>query len=237
MNILKNETNKGPDLLLVFMIIALVTMLFSSCEKEEVTTTGLSSLIIVNASPNLATYNTYLDGTKVIEGALPFGGIIPYSTLTAGDHTVKFTTETDPTALLTKTITVDENKAYSFFIINRKEDMDGLLVSDSPESYSTEKAFVRFINLSPDAPALNLSLSNGTQDLISNKSYKEVSSFMEIDPGAYSFSAKNEAQNEVKASLDNAVLVAGYYYTIMSIGLAKPNDVEQLFKLQIYTHK
>lgn len=237
MNILKNETNKGLDLLLVFMIITLVAMLLSSCKKEEVNTTGLSSITIVNASPNLATYNTYLDGTKVIEGALPFGGIIPYSTLTAGDHTLKFTTETDLAALLTKTITVSENKAYSFFIINRKEDMDGLLVSDSPESYSTEKAFVRFINLSPDAPALNLSLSNGTQNLISNKSYKEISSFMEVDPGTYSFSAKSDAQNEVKASLDNAVLVAGYYYTIMSIGLVKPNDVEQLFKLQIYTHK
>nr|WP_068888304.1 DUF4397 domain-containing protein [Pedobacter panaciterrae] len=237
MNIFKNETNKGLDVLFVFLIITLAIMLFSSCKKEVADTTELSSLTIVNASPTLATYNTYLDGTKVIEGALPFGGVIPYATVTAGDHTIKLTAETDPTTLFTKTISLDASKVYSFFIVNKNENMEGLLITDNAETYSTEKAFIRFINLSPDAPALDFSLNSEAQNLATNKSYKEVSSFLEISPGTYSFDAKNDADGTLMSTLSNTVLEAGKYYTIMSIGLLKPNDVEESFKLQIYTHK
>ena len=237
MNIFKNETNKGLDVLFVFLMITLVILLFSSCKKVEEDTTGLSSLTIINASPTLATYNAYLDGTKVVEGALPFGGVIPYATLTAGDHTLKFTAESDLTALLTKTIATDANKAYSFFVINKNENLDGLLISDSPESYSTEKAFIRFVNLSSDAPALDLSLNNDATNLVTNKSYKEVSGFTEITPGTYSFDTKNAVAGTVMSTLSSTVLAAGQYYTVMAIGLVQPNDVEESFKLQIYTHK
>lgn len=226
MNIFKN----------VLLIIALPAMLFSSCKKETVDETGISSLTIINASPTLATYNTYLDGTKVIEGALPFGGVIPYATLTAGDHTVKLTSETDPTALLTRAITVEGNKAYSFFIINKSENIDGLLISDNADSYSTEKAFIRFINLSPDGSVLGLSLNNDGTNLVADKSYKEVSNFMEINPGTYSFDAKNDA-GTIMSNLSSTVLEAGKYYTVMAIGLLNPNDAEESFKLQMYTHK
>jgi len=115
--------------------------------------------------------------------------------------------------------------------------MDGLLNSDTPDSYSTEKAFVRFVNLSPDAPSLDLSLNNETQNLITNKSYKEVSSFIEITPGTYSFDTKNDADGAVMSTLSSTVLTAGQYYTVMAIGLVQPNDVEESFKLQVYTHK
>ncbi|MEJ2905298.1 DUF4397 domain-containing protein [Pedobacter panaciterrae] len=237
MNIFKNETNKGLDVLFVFLMITLAIMLFSSCKKEAADTTGLSSLTIINASPTLATYNAYLDGTKVIESALPFGGVIPYATLTEGDHTLKFTAESDLTALLSKTIAIETNKAYSFFVINKNENMDGLLISDTPDAYSTEKAFIRFVNLSPDAPALDLSLNNDTTNLVTDKSYKAVSSFTEITPGTYSLDTKNAAEGTVMSTLSSTVLTAGQYYTVMAIGLVQPNDVGESFKLQIYIHK
>ena len=219
------------------MLTITLAVLFGSCKKENTDTTGVSSVAIINASPTLATYNTYIDGTKIIAGALPFGGAIPYVQVTAGSHTLKFTAETDPTTLLSKTITVEGNNAYSFFMINRNEDMDGLLISDNSTSSSTEKAFIRFVNLSPDAPALDFLLSNATQNLVTNKSYKEASGFAEIDPGTYSFDVKNDAGGVVMNTLGNSVLEAGKYYTFMSIGLVTPNDVEESFKLQVYTHK
>lgn len=221
----------------VLLMNVFALLLLSSCKKETADTTGLSSLAIVNASPDLATYNTYLDGTKVIEAALPFGGVISYATLAAGDHTIKLTAETEISALLTKAITLEGSKAYSFFVVDRGADIDGLLISDSPDSYSTEKAFVRFINLSPDAPALDLTLGNDPQNLVGSKSYKEVSGFVEVEPGTFSFNVKNDAQSAVKASLGDAVLAAGYYYTVMAIGLVTPDEMGQSFKLQIYTHR
>lgn len=212
----------------------LFNLLLASCSKDETETTVYAYLSIANVSPTLGTYDAYIDGTKSnTSGALAFGGVSSYGTLTAGSHTLKFTTGSGTDILTSKTVSLEENGAYSAFLIDKASDMGILLVKDEMTVASTEKAFIRFINLSPDAPALDLSVRGGAT-LITSKAYKSASDFQAIDPKTYSFELK--ANGLVEAALADQTLTAGKYYTIISRGLMTVGDIDQPFGAQLITN-
>ncbi|TCC97110.1 DUF4397 domain-containing protein [Pedobacter hiemivivus] len=218
---------------LIIGAIFLFGLTLASCSKET-ESVAYSYLSIANASPTLGTYNIYLDGTKYnTSGAVAFGGVITYSSLTAGDHTLSFTTESSSNVLTSKTVSLEDNEAYSAFLIDKGDKQEVLLVKDEMTVASTEKAFIRFINLSPDAPALDLSVSDG-ETLISDKAYKSASAFQAIDPKVYSFELK--ANGIVKALLADQTLTAGKYYTIISRGLITVGEIDQPFGAQLITN-
>ena len=229
---ISTKTSAKKLYLLIVGAFILISVLFVSCAKEiEVET--YSYLSITNSSPTLGTYNIYLDGNQSnASGALAFGGMMAYGTLTSGEHTLKFTTESNTDALLTKTITMEDNGIYSAFLIDRAENMDLLVVKDDLSTASTEKAFVRFINLSPDAPSLDLSVAEG-EALISGKTYKSASSFQTIDPNTYTFNIKDQSTGLTIATVANQELTAGRYYTIISKGMVTAGDTDQPFGAQL----
>jgi hypothetical protein len=232
---MKNSTKTGTEKLcqLIIGALILISVLFVSCSKA-IEQTAYAYLSIANASPTLGTYNIYLDGTQSnTSGAIAFGGVLDYGLLTSGDHTIKFTTASSTDVLLNKTVNLEEDGVYSAFLIDKAENMDILLVKDEMTVTSTEKAFIRFINLSPDASALDLSVANGAA-LISNTAYKSASAFQAIDPETYSFNLS--ANGIVKTALENQTLTAGKYYTIISRGLTTAGDSHQPFGAQLITN-
>jgi len=207
----------------------------NSCTKD-VATTGTAYLSMVNTSPTLGTYNFYFDGTKLNTVAVPFGGTTAYVNYTVGDHTAKFTTETGSESLLTKSVSLAENGVYSLFLIERPEKLDALLIQDVMTVASTEQAFIRFINLSPDAPALDLAVTGATDRLVSGKLYKVASDFQAISPNTYAFDIRESSTNHVKATLSAVTLTAGKYYTVISRGLLNVGEIDQPFSAQVITN-
>lgn len=234
----KSTETIGQKLKSVFLwgMMGLFIQLSTACMKSDTTTTHTAYLSIINTTPTLGTFNIYLNGTLVNTGAVPFGGVLNYVQYNAGDYVTKFTTESSTDALLNKTITLVENNTYSYFTIDKGEKMDGLLIKDVMTVASTEKAFIRFIHLSPDANALDFTIPD-KGNIISNKSYKEASDFVAIDPGTYNLQLKDHDSQELKASLDANTLTAGKYYTVISRGLQNATgNNEQPFSAQLITN-
>jgi hypothetical protein len=208
-----------------------------SCKKESSNTiAGGTYLSVVNASPLLATYNVYLNDSQANAAALPFGGVISYLQLTAGDYTAKITSASSVESLLTKKVSLAENSVYSLFLISDNNALDGLLVTDAINA-ATDKAFIRFINLSPDAPALDMAVKGSTTNIVNNQSFKSASAFTSIDPNTYTFDLKENIGGTVRTSLPSVVLTAGVYYTVISRGFLTPTDVQQKFSAQLITNK
>jgi hypothetical protein len=215
-----------------FAYIALFSMVgLSSCKKEETETPDGAYIRFINASPTLGTYNLYFDDTKVNSGALPFGGTISYAIYAAGNHTVKYTTASNPTSVLTKQISLTAKQIHSAYLINKDTNLELLLVVDDASVTSTTKAFVKFINLSPDAPSLNLDVKGGA-NLIKDKTYKTGSAYIQVDPKAYDLDVKDSATGAVKTTLTGIDMVAGRYYTIISRGMLSPGTNDQPFGAQ-----
>ena len=217
---------------LTLIFVAALTAL-SSCKKTETADPTIAYIRVINASPSLATYNAYFNGTIVNSAALPFGGSASYTSYAAGAYSLKFTTATGTESVLTKTLSLSASTYYSSYLINKPAALDIYTISDDLSLPATDKAYIRFINLSPDAPALDLAKTSATTTLITNKAYKNASGFIAVDAGTYTFDAKETSSGTVKATTASSTFVAGYHYDIICGGLVTPaNDTERTLSLQ-----
>ncbi|RZK43774.1 MAG: DUF4397 domain-containing protein [Pedobacter sp.] len=212
-----------------FALLALVGL--SACKGEEELSPNASYLRFINMSPTLGTYNIYFDDTKLNTAAIPFGGTIAYNTYFMGAHTVKYTTASSTVAVLTKSISLDVDKIHSLYLIDKGDKMDVLMVTDNVGAISTTKGLVKFLNLSPDAPALTLDIKEGA-NIARDKTYKTGGEFVSLDPKKYTFEVKDAATGVVKATLTDIDVAIGRHYTIVARGMMSPGANEQAFSAQ-----
>jgi hypothetical protein len=181
-NHMKNS-NQFPRLcfsrLLIYALSLFGVLIFNSCKKETAEVKQGTYLGVVNASPTLATYNFYLNDSQANGAALPFGGTIKYLQLSPADYAAKFTSANSVESLLTKNVSLAANTIYTLFLISDNKTLDGLLVTDNISAINAN-AYVRFVNLSPDAPALDMAVTGATETLITNQSFKAASAFTAI---------------------------------------------------------
>jgi hypothetical protein len=81
------------------------------------------------------------------------------------------------------------------------------------------KAHVRFIHLSPDAPAVDVAVTSGPI-LFSNVAFKEASSYLPVDAGTYDLQVRLAGTTTVALSVPGVTLDAGKVYTVFAEGLA-----------------
>ncbi|WP_316735197.1 DUF4397 domain-containing protein [Pedobacter aquatilis] len=223
-----------------FIIFALATFttILGACGKTETTDTTISYIRVVNGSPGLGTYNVYLSGTAINSAALPFAGATSYTSRSSGAYALKFTTASSTDALHTKDITLNPSSNYSYYLVNKPGQLDGFLITDDISITSADKAYIRFINLSLDAPALDLAKTSATTSLITNKAYKTASSFITVDAGTISLDIKDTATGTIRTTKTDVTLTAGNHYDIICAGLVTPaNDTEKGLSLQVLTLK
>jgi hypothetical protein len=159
-------------------------------------------------------------------GSRPFGysdhsGYLNFYT---GERNLKFSPANAASALIDTTLNVAEGNAYSVFVINRlSAGLETLIVADSTPAPENGKAMVRFVNLSPDAPAFSVATTvNGTGQLFENINFKGATSFKEVDAGNYTFNVQQAGTQTTSVSAKDITISPGGYYTIITRGFIAP---------------
>lgn len=233
---MRNFTFKKTGFIL--LALAVFSTILTSCGKTEVADTTISYVRVVNGSPGLATYNVYLSGNIINAAALPFLGSTSYTSRSSGSYNLRFTSASSTETLFTKDITLNPSTNYSYYLVNKPGQLDGILIRDDVSVSSADKAYIRFVNLSPDAPALDLTKTGTATSLIANKTYKTASDYITIDAGTISLDVKDTSTGAVKITKTDVALAAGMHYDIICGGLVTPsNDTEKALTLQILTIK
>jgi hypothetical protein len=219
------------------VLLLLVTFMgLSACKKEETDTTVYSNVAVYNTSPTAATYDIFLNGNRFNSAALPLGGGTAYSQVASGTYTLKVATAGRVESLLEKQATLAANVYTSIYVVGKPSALDFFQVSDDlGAATSTTNAFVRLVNVSPDAPALDLVVKNGAS-VTTSKSYKTASGFLPVPAGATIFEIRNSA-GVVLASSESETLMANRHYTVIAKGLLAPTATETSFGAQLITHK
>lgn len=222
----------------LYALFAIVTTtLISACGKSDTEVTEYGSFSIYNASPTSATYDVYLNGSKLNSAALPYAGGVKYTQLTAGSYETKFTVATETASVYTKTgITVSNTSFSTLYLIGTPGNLQGLLLNDNFAGASTDKAYVRFVNLSPDATALDLGIKDATSNLVTSKAYQDFSGFVAVEAGAKVLEIKQTGTTTVKATVDRT-FVNGSFYTVIAGGKVTPGTNERSFNGQIILHQ
>ena len=202
--------------------LVVLCLLVSSCLKNTSSSVAppTALMTVIQASPNEPALDFYLNGDRVNPGPLTYGTGIDYFSALAGPRTANFFIEGSSTPIVaTAPVTLQQNMAYSLFLDSLGPKPGILFLTDTLVKPVTGQAGVRFVDLSPDAPAVDLAIQGGAT-ITANKSFKGYTSFLPV-PGQsnFTFQVLKHGTSTVVASLTNVSLTNGYLYTVMFEGL------------------
>jgi len=230
------NTFKGTSKIIIAAITLSVALV--SCTKDDdLTPQQISGLSVIHASPTTEKFDFFVDNTKANTADFAYSGKIDYLDLISGNRKFIISKKGTTTPLLSDTMTVKPGIGYSLFVIDKIETLKYLLLTDDLTQPAAGKARVRFVNVSPDAPALNLAIGGSTTDLFTNQSFKGSSAFASIDAAEkVTFNVKNKETGALEASLADVKIEAGKIYTIWVKGLKAATDDTKL-GVAVFTHK
>lgn len=217
---------------MLFILLAFVSAVsLSACSDDENTTaptpTAKANVKVVHASPDAPGVDLLVDNT-VAGTNLTFPNNIGYLQVNAGTRNVKVNVTGTSTTVIQANLNLMENKFYSVFAVNQVSAIEALVLEDNLTNPASGKAHVRFIHLSPNAPAVNITLTDGTI-VFGNVAFKGSVDFTPLDAGTYNLQVRDAATNStVVLELPNVTLQAGKIYTVFAKGLLGGSGAQAL---------
>jgi hypothetical protein len=217
--------------LIIALTVSLFALPFIGCNDEEtpVTPTPLpsNSLVkVVHASPDAPGVDLLIDNS--IAGTnLTFPNNTGYLTVPSGTRNVKVNVTGTSNTVIEANLNLMTNKNYSVFAVNSVANIEAIVIEDDLTSPDQGKAHVRFIHLSPDAPAVDITLTDG-KVVFGNKSFKEFTAFTPLDAGSYDLEVRVAGTTTVALDLGAINLEAGKIYTVFAKGFLSGNGQQQL---------
>lgn len=176
------------------------------------------SVRILHAVPNAPNVDVYLNGS-LITSNLAFGKISKYSQLLSGEYEFQlFKAGTYVKPLLSQNIQLIANANYTVSIVTLSNNLYLFRLKDDNVPINKSKSFLRFINLSSNAPLLTLGLPNGII-LFNQAEYLETTGYYQLSPGIYNFEILLGASESPTKYIKNITLDGGKFYTIYIMGL------------------
>jgi hypothetical protein len=200
-------------------IVCLMAVLTSSCNKGS-STAGTSTLAVVLGSPDASPADLYIDGSIISTTPLVYGSYFPYyGDIASGSTRVRLDYTGTSTQLTKDTVNLASNKTYTLFLTDSIAKRDYLLVTDTIVAPPTNKASIRLVNMSRNAQGVDLVI--GGQVIVSNKSYKQVSSFKTITVSDNdTLKIVQTGTNNVLGVVNAVTIQSGIVYTIWLSGFA-----------------
>lgn len=202
--------------------VSLLAITMSSCLKDRNTTIVAPAALVsfTQASPDEPAIDVSFDNNMVNLNPLGFGDHLDYVKAYTGKRTINVVNHSSGAKILSDTTSFKENVPYSLFLANTTASPQLLILTDSISNPGAQQAAVRFINLSPDAPAVDFSIKSGSL-LATNKSFKGYTSFITAAGNqTYTIQVYKTGTSTVLATLSNVSLSSGFVYTIYLRGLA-----------------
>jgi Domain of unknown function (DUF4397) len=157
-----------------------------------------------------------IDGAKQNATALVFDKSTGYLKVTAGKRNVKVNATGTATSVIATDLTFEKDKNYTIIAANKVANIEPILITDDLTAPAAGKAHVRFVHLSPDAPAVDI--FDGTSNLFANKAFKTYSAFTPVSAGTVNLKVR-PAGTTVDVLTVPVTFVAGKIYTIYAKGL------------------
>jgi hypothetical protein len=177
----------------------------------------VSYVSLYQASPNSPDLKIVLD-QKTIANSFEYTDHTGYLRFFTGDRKLEFGPASADNIVLDTTMKFEENRAYSIFVVDTYQKADILVLDDNTDVPAEGKAKLRFLNLSPDAPEIELAEANVEKALFEDQAFKETSEFIEVDAKSYDLVVKAADGDKVLLSLPNTVLLKGWSYTVIVRG-------------------
>lgn len=182
---------------------------------------------VLHASPNAPPVDIYVNNNPVIKN-LRFKEFSDYLSLKGGIYNIKvFPAKNNTNLILNKNITVPPKSILTVAAAGNLKDLELLPFIEPKIPIMRNKSMIRFAHLSPDAPAVDITLPDGTI-LFKNISFKNVSDYISVDPKKYTLQARIANTDKIVLTVPNIILRPNRFYTAYAVGLAMGNPPLEL---------
>ena len=190
-------------------------LVVSSCSKNN-STPANANVLVTHASPDAPGVDLYVNGTKANSSALTYPNSTSYLSVASGATNVKVNVTGTMTTVINANLTLTPGANYSIFAIDSVSNIQPLVIVDTLNTPAA--ASVRFVHLSPDAPAVDIVDSASGATLISNVSFKGYTSFLPLPVGTYTLLVQPHGSGVTALSVPGVSVSTGHIYTIFAKG-------------------
>ncbi|MFQ3599025.1 MAG: DUF4397 domain-containing protein [Chloroherpetonaceae bacterium] len=224
---------------LFLVLVAAVSLSLNTGCSEDTTSspspTPQARVLVVHASPDAPGVDLLVDNQKVNQQPLTFPNNTGYLSVNAGTRNVKVNVAGTTTTVINADLPLEANRNYSVFAIDSVSKITALVTNDDLTAPAAGKAHVRFIHLSPNAPAVDVSLVGqpAGQGLFTNRTFNTTitaaqQAFTPVDAGTVNLEVRVAGTTTVALSLPNITLDAGKIYTIFARGFLGGTGAQEL---------
>jgi len=191
-------------------------------------TAATSSAMVIHASPDAPGVDLYINNVLInTDAAVEYPDNTGYLSLTSGTRNVKVNATGTETTVIDADVTFQMESSYSIFAVNELASIEPLVVVDDLTPPASGNAHVRFLHLSPDAPAVDITTDAG--DIVfGDYSFKDYSDFTPLTAGEYDLQVRAQGTETVVLDLDPITVEDGKIYTIFAKGFLEGTGDEAL---------
>lgn len=173
---------------------------------------------ILHASPDAPPVDIYANGDLIAEN-LTYSQLTDYVAVKPKEYSIQVYPAGQKTNPVINTkLNVPSKSSFTIAAIDRLSNISLLPIMEVyMPMVDRRSSYVRFAHLSPNAPAVDVALPNGT-NLFSDVSYKQSTDYISVDPGNYTLQVKPAGNNQIVLTVPNVKLAPGTIYTVYAIG-------------------
>jgi len=205
----------------ILSVIALGAVLITGCKKDD-EAPAQARVLVTHASPDAPGVDLLVDDQKVNSAALTFPSNTGYLAVNSGTRNIKVNAAGTSTSVINANLTLETNKNYSVFAVNRLASIEAVVLEDNLAAPAAGKAHIRVVHLSPDAPAVNIGVTGSSSNLFTNLAFKGATAFTPVDAGTYNLEIRLASNNAVVLPIPSVALAAGKIYTVFARGFVTP---------------
>lgn len=169
-----------------------------------------------NASTGANDVDIYVNGRKVASN-LSYQEFTEYMKVFPGYYRVAvFAAGTKTNPLTVTNINIAPNRIYTAAVIGLRNNVSLELINDNRRVFGGESAYVRLVQLSPNAPRMDAYWDDSL--ILEDINFKEVSRYFAATPGEHNLKLREYISGNVILEDPSIVLEGGKAYTIYIVG-------------------
>lgn len=186
-------------------------------QYAQMTRQPYSYLRLLHAAPGAPPVDVYANNSLIASG-LPYKGFTEYLQILPGTYHIQlFGAGTTGPVLLDTVIEIPGQSINTAAVIGTPSSLSIRTFFETVVQIPQGQLYLRFANLVPDGPDMDLVLSNGTE-LFSDVSFAMATNYTQIPAGTYIFYIQQSGTARSLLYVPNIQLLPGRFYTIYAVG-------------------
>lgn len=176
---------------------------------------------LFHASPDAPAVDVYANGNLLAKG-LVYKQITQYLRVPTGNYLIEvYPTDQKMNPVISAAIEILPNTSSTIAAVGMlSEIMPHIIQEEFMPQIDRNKVYIRFVHLSPNAPAVDITLPDGTK-IFEDVEFTEATEYIEIDPGTYAVQVRLAGTDIPVLSLPSVVLKPGIVNSVYAVGLVE----------------